>query len=87
MLAKDLLKQILVRDPSERIGVKSRKGHKSIREHGWLSGIDYNGILSQKVLPPWVPPSKDLPTPSTNTKKEVPSEDIYTGDPRIFEGW
>ncbi len=90
--AKDLIKQILVRDPSRRLGVKSRRGYKSIREHSWLSGMDWNGILAQKAFPPFTPPhSKDslnfVPSKTAVDAAAVAADDVFTGDNTLFEGW
>ena len=78
-----------MREPTNRIGVKARKGFKSIREHAWLSGIDWNGILSQKVLPPYTP-NKDTDNGHGGDKKndafEILEEE-FIGDQTLFEYW
>ena len=46
---KDLLKQLLCKDPHKRIGVLDKN---EIKKHIWFKGIDWQKIASKEVKPP-----------------------------------
>jgi len=52
--AKSLLRALLNRDPTMRIG--SVKGAIEVRSHKWFADIDWEKLLAKKVDPPFKPP-------------------------------
>ena len=46
---KDLLKQLLCKDPHKRIGVLDKS---EIKNHIWFKGLDWNKILAKEIKPP-----------------------------------
>jgi len=51
---KDMLKQILVNDPSDRLGSLAG-GVQDIRNHSWFKGIDLDAISKKQAAAPWKP--------------------------------
>jgi len=49
--AKDLLKRLLEKDPTKRIGAKN--GISEIREHPFFRGINWSSILNKQIKPPY----------------------------------
>ncbi len=62
-LAKDLIKKLLVRNPSHRLGSLSSSSCNSnqysrlegIKRHRWFKGIDWEQLRQRKVPAPFVP--------------------------------
>lgn len=50
--AKDLLTGLFNKDPELRLG---SNGAKSIRNHAWFSGVDYEAYLRKDIKPPFIP--------------------------------
>lgn len=48
-----LIKKLLERNPSKRLG--ANRGVEEIKEHEWLSDIDWEMIRSKKIDPAWRP--------------------------------
>ena len=46
--AKDLIKKILIKDPTKRIGFGS-KDYKEIKEHPFFKGIDFDNLLEEPI--------------------------------------
>jgi CRP-like cAMP-binding protein len=63
---KDLVKQLLVRQPTERLGSLAL-GHLGIQRHQWFSECDikFKDILAKRMIAPWKPESGD-PTHGPN---------------------
>ncbi|GMH60202.1 hypothetical protein TrRE_jg3770 [Triparma retinervis] len=55
---KDLIKLLLVRDPSHRIGM-TKGGVQAICDQEWFSDVDWNAYNSKKIKAPWIPHCKD----------------------------
>jgi len=56
--AQDLIKMLLIRDPSKRFGSLARADN-DIRYHSWLCDIDTDKLLKKEIDAPWVPSIKD----------------------------
>lgn len=52
--AKDLLKQLFVRDPNQRLS-----DPKKIKEHPFFASIDWDKLAAKELTPPFIPPVKD----------------------------
>ena len=52
--AKDLLSNLLVKDPSKRLGSGS-EGSQEIRNHPWFSNISWDDIYNKTQKPPYTP--------------------------------
>jgi serine/threonine protein kinase len=52
--AKDLLQQLLIRDPDTRLS-----DPKKIKDHPFFSCIDWDKLVAKEVDPPFIPPVKD----------------------------
>jgi len=52
--AKDLLQQLLVRDPEKRLTDPPK-----IKAHSWFSGIDWDKLVAKEITPPFIPPVKN----------------------------
>lgn len=62
--SKTLLREILVTDPTLRLGCLLR-GHQDIRYHPWFDKVDWEAIDKRKAPVPWKPNVKD-PLDSSN---------------------
>jgi len=67
--AEDLVKKLLVLDPTERLGAKDTNGYPSIRAHEFFEGLDFS-TLSTSTPPPIYPylPGGDQTDLSSNYK-------------------
>ncbi|OMJ86471.1 hypothetical protein SteCoe_11963 [Stentor coeruleus] len=79
---KDLIKELLQRDPSKRLG--AHKDAEEIKKHPFFNGIDWDVVLRKELSPPKVP----LPeVPKTG----IPAEKIYgmffTAEYNKISGW
>jgi len=52
--ARDLIKQLLTRDPAKRIGTGG-KGSEEVKKHKWYRGLDFELLLNRGLRPPYVP--------------------------------
>ena len=52
--ATDLLQNLLMRNPEQRIGY-SREDAQEIMDHPFFSSIDWEDLESQEVEPPYIP--------------------------------
>lgn len=50
--AKDIILQLLIRDPSERLGAN---GAEEILEHPFFKGIDWKKVYRKGYKPPYIP--------------------------------
>ncbi|KAI9247325.1 camp-dependent protein kinase 9 [Sporodiniella umbellata] len=55
ILAKDLLKRLLVSDRSKRLG-NLKGGSEDVKRHKWFRGVDWIGLLEKNVRAPIIPP-------------------------------
>jgi CRP-like cAMP-binding protein len=57
---KDLVKRLLVRRPTERLGSLA-SGHLGVQRHAWFleSGIKVKDLLAKRISAPWKPPFVD----------------------------
>lgn len=56
--AKNLIRNLLVPDPSFRLGSLAR-GDLDIRDHQWFNDIDFPKLFRKELETPWVPNIKD----------------------------
>jgi serum/glucocorticoid-regulated kinase 2 len=74
--ATSLIKGLLNRTESERLGSKAMGGSKCIREHSYFSQMDFDKLLKNEIQPPFIPGLKSeldlkyIPTPYQNQKAE-----------------
>lgn len=54
LVAKDLIRKLLVSDRTKRIGTM-KNGPEDVKRHKWFKGIDWEGVLQKKLVPPIVP--------------------------------
>ena len=50
---KDLITQLLLKDPNERLGTSD--GVKSILKHPWFADMNIKKLLSKVIDPPFIP--------------------------------
>ncbi|KAG0760185.1 hypothetical protein G6F57_010428 [Rhizopus arrhizus] len=55
LLAKDLLKRLLVSDRTKRLG-NLKGGSEDVKRHKWFRGVDWIGLLDKNVRAPIIPP-------------------------------
>jgi hypothetical protein len=51
---RDIINKLLQRKEDIRLG---RKGPGEIKDHPWFKDINWEDMLSQRVAPPFIPPS------------------------------
>jgi protein kinase A len=56
--AKDLIKKLLTRRQSARLGNLSR-GYLDVKEHPWFASMDFKKLNKYKLKAPWVPSIKN----------------------------
>ena len=56
--AKDLLRGLLAKEPSERLG-SGKGGSKSIRKHKFFANVRWNDLLKMKTEPEFIPEIRD----------------------------
>lgn len=52
--AMDLIKKLIVVDPTERLGCSAR-ADLDIRDHAWFHGYDFGALYRKEISPPWKP--------------------------------
>ena len=57
--AADLLSKLLKHEPDERIGCWEG-GALDVKQHPFFRGIDWDALLAQEVVPPFIPPTRGL---------------------------
>lgn len=55
---QDLIKKLLVRKQSARLGNLSR-GHRDVKDHPWFNEMDFKKLLRKEVDGPWIPEIND----------------------------
>jgi serine/threonine protein kinase len=56
--AKDLIQQLLVTDPSKRLG-SGPNGSENIKNHKFFNGVSWKDIQMKKIKPPFIPKLKN----------------------------
>ncbi|ODV64131.1 Pkinase-domain-containing protein [Ascoidea rubescens DSM 1968] len=93
-LAKDLISNLLSRDPEKRLG-NGENGANDIKNHKFFQIIDWNKLVEKKYTPPFKPPVSDA-FDTSNFDIEFTSErpadslvDDYLSKSvqKQFEGW
>lgn len=83
MLAKDLLKRLLVGDRTKRLG-NLKGGPEDIKRHKWFRGVDWIGLLEKTVRAPIIPKYRH-PGDTGNFEKypdtKLPEQDVDGDDP------
>ena len=81
---KDLLSQLLCRDPNKRIGVLDKKELKS---HEWFKNIDWDKLSKKQVEPPLdlVEIKKKFDNQSENELKIIFEDKDYTNENKKFK--
>merc|ERR1740129_1401707 len=52
--AQDLVKKLLVRDPSRRLG-SLKTGSRGVQKHPFFKQVDFNALLNRTTIPPHIP--------------------------------
>lgn len=93
--AKDLIRRLLVRPPSKRLG-KLSNGYLDIKRHSWFqeNGIGFKNIRRKATKAPWVPDMRDplgfsFLQHAVNSMDfdEPPSRRLTRSDQEIFRGF
>ncbi|CDS02854.1 hypothetical protein LRAMOSA00257 [Lichtheimia ramosa] len=83
LLAKDLLKRLLVGDRTKRLG-NLKGGPEDIKRHKWFRGVDWIGLLEKTVRAPIIPKYRH-PGDTGNFEKypdtKLPEQDVDGDDP------
>lgn len=58
VVAADLIKKLLVRNPAMRLG-NLQNGPLGVRDHGWFKEIDWKKLVKKEIEAPWIPVIKD----------------------------
>lgn len=67
---KDMIKQLLNRDPSSRLG-NLRGGYDEVKSHRWFNDFDMDAMMKKTLKAPWKPAVKGI----TDTSNFDPMED------------
>ena len=70
--AKDLIKKLLTKKPSQRMGY--RTGLNEIRQHPFFATVDFDGLLLKKIPAPFIPTINNS-TDVSNFDEEFTNED------------
>lgn len=54
LVAKDLIKKLLVSDRTKRLGTM-KNGSEDIKRHKWYRNIDWELVVQKKLAPPIIP--------------------------------
>jgi protein kinase X len=54
LVAKDLIRKLLVNDRTKRLG-SMKNGPEDIRRHKWFKNIDWDQVVQKKLEPPIIP--------------------------------
>ncbi|PVD18659.1 hypothetical protein C0Q70_21209 [Pomacea canaliculata] len=54
LVAKDLIKKLLVQDRTRRLG-NMKNGAEDVMRHKWFKGVDWEEVITKKLQPPIVP--------------------------------
>jgi serine/threonine protein kinase len=73
-LAQDLILKLLERNPRERMG-SGDEDYREIQSHLFFTGIEWEDVLTKRVMPEWVPTIKDA-TDTSNFDAEFTQEDV-----------
>ena len=84
--SRSLRSQLLAKDPKDRLGYK---GCQEIMDHPWFKDVNWELIISDKMVPPYIPP-KDVNAASQSdigqfsedntfkkTTLEIKDHDVY----------
>ncbi|KAL0080624.1 camp-dependent protein kinase 9 [Phycomyces blakesleeanus] len=80
LLAKDLLKRLLVSDRNKRLG-NLQSGSEDVKRHKWFRGVDWIGLLEKSVPAPIIPNYRH-PGDTSNFEKypEIEEAEAPTSD-------
>lgn len=82
--ARDLIKQLLIRDPSKRLG-SSKKDAEDIKNHQFFKGVDWKGVAMKKIQVPAFREIKRIQR-EIDLEKIFKMEDENLEKPRL-DGW
>ena len=54
LVAKDLIKKLLVSDRTKRLGTM-KNGSEDIKRHKWYKAIEWEHVVQKKLQPPIIP--------------------------------
>jgi len=89
---QDLLKQLLTRNPSARIGC-SLRGFDDIKEHPYYAGFSWEKLLAMDLEPPYTPPenkevfASDAEKGVTDTWNEDDDGDVELEKASLTTSW
>lgn len=81
--SKDLLKDLLQRNPTKRLGSTDNDA-LDVKAHKFFSGVNWNEVLNKKIIPPQLPQRKQ-----NLNLTPMPLHDDRMGqdDPNHLTGW
>lgn len=65
--AADFINKLIQRKPANRLGLN---GPAEVKQHIWLTGVDWNNLLNQNETPGFFPPPKPAIKPKMYTQTE-----------------
>jgi len=80
--AKDLIGQLLQKNPHRRIGV-GKDGWERVKAHRWFQGLDWKALRAKKIKAPYIPVVKSDVDLDNFHKYPVPPEEVI---PYIDDG-
>ncbi|ETO30586.1 hypothetical protein RFI_06532, partial [Reticulomyxa filosa] len=72
---KDLISQMLTRDPNKRLG-SGEKDFKDIQGHPFFGSIDWDQLYNKEIIPPYKPPIKGGDDDTSLFDKEFTQEAV-----------
>lgn len=78
----DLLTSLLERMPEQRLGSSTVHSENEVRQHPFFELLQWDAILEQSTMPPYVPCQEEAPTPATPDMLRI-MEDDQPPDPQM----
>lgn len=83
---RSLIKELMSRDPSKRIGA-SKRDAEEIKEHPFFAEMDWDALLNKKIEPPPIKPIRRVPKVVSTEKMFGKLEAQSEANPPRIDGW
>ena len=88
----NLIDQLIVLEPSKRLGSNARRGQFDVMDHAWFDPINFKKLRKGDIFPPWVPQLKDSMDLSQfsnfdDEDNEAPYRDLTYKEQEQFSSW